>query len=291
VRSLDLVAHLERRYQRFYINVDREAFDRWLVSLVPSRIETGYGWRLTALDRDDEGSFLRFTTAEGGDAGVRARLVVGADGAASLVRRLAYADNPAPERYSAIQAEYETSSPDASYGAIFDATLTDFYGWTIPKGDSLLIGGAFPAGPGVSAKFDTMVNRLRSSGMRFGTRLALSSAMISRPTSLLHLCPGATGVHLVGEAAGFISPSSAEGISYALKSASALASALQPGLAGAEARYRAAAWPLAVNVGMKALKASAIYGQTTRRMIMRSGLGAIADHPQVGGVPQTRLAR
>jgi flavin-dependent dehydrogenase len=127
--------------------------------------------------------------------------------------------------------------------------------------------------------------------MRFGTRLALSSAMISRPTNLLHLCPGAGGVHLVGEAAGFISPSSAEGISYALKSAAALAGALEPGLEGADARYRAAAWPLALNVGIKTLKASAIYGRTTRRLIMRSGLGAIADRPQVGGVPVTRLAR
>ena len=184
VRTLDLDADLERLYQRFYVNVDREAFDRWLVSLVPGRIETGYGWRLTHLERDAEGSFLRFSTAEGGQAGVRSRLVVGTDGASSLVRRLAFAESPAPERYSAIQAEYETSSADASYGAIFDATLTDFYGWTIPKRESLLIGAAFPAGPGVSAAFETFVERLRTSGMRFGTRLAQSSAMISRPTSL-----------------------------------------------------------------------------------------------------------
>ena len=141
---------------------------------------------------------------------------MGADGASSLVRP-AFADTPMPQRYSAIQAEYETSSGDASYGAIFDATLTDFYGWTIPKGDALLIGAAFPAGPGVAARYDTFVERLRGHGMRFGTRLSLTSAMIARPTSLLHLCPGAGGILLAGEAAGFISPSSAEGISYALK--------------------------------------------------------------------------
>jgi geranylgeranyl reductase len=291
VRTLDLDADLERLYQRFYVNVDREAFDRWLVSLVPGRVETGYGWRLTAMERDSEGSFLRFSTAEGGDAGVRARLVVGADGASSLVRRLAFADNPAPEKYSAIQAEYETSAADSSYGAIFASTLTDFYGWTIPKGDSLLIGAAFPAGPGVSAGFETLLERLRASGMRFGTRLALSSAMISRPTSLLHLCPGAGGILLAGEAAGFISPSSAEGISYALKSAAALARALEPGLKGVDARYRSAAWPLALDVGIKALKSSAIYATTSRRLIMRSGLGAIPDSQHAGGVPATRFAR
>jgi flavin-dependent dehydrogenase len=291
VRTLDLAADLERLYQRFYVNVDREAFDRWLVSLVGSRVETGFGWRLTDLQRDIEGSFLRFSTAEGGTAGARARLVVGADGASSLVRRSAFAENLAPERYSAIQARYETSSEDSSYGAIFDATLTDFYGWTIPKAGSLLIGAAFPAGAGVSASFALLVERLRSSGMRFGMELGRSSAMISRPTSLMQLCPGAEAVMLVGEAAGFISPSSAEGISYALKSAAALASALEPGLRGAEARYRTAAWPIALDVGMKALKSSAIYGATTRRLIMRSGLGAIAVPHPLAGAPAARFAR
>ncbi len=291
VRTLDLAADLERLYQRFYVNVDRESFDRWLASLVPDCVETGYGWRLTDLQRDFEGCFLRFTTAQGGDAGVRAHLVVGADGASSLVRRLAFPDTPAPDRYSAIQAEYESSSSDASYGAVFDARLTDFYGWTIPKGDSLLVGAAFPAGEGLMSGFDTMVQRLRSNGMRFGSRTGLSSAMISRPTSLEHLCPGSRGVLLVGEAAGFVSPSSAEGISYALRSAAALARAVEPGLQGADARYRAAAWPLALDVGFKALKSSAIYGPTTRRLIMRSGLGAIPERRCPSGVPAARLAR
>jgi flavin-dependent dehydrogenase len=291
VRTVDLDAQLERLYQRFYVNVDREAFDRWLVSLVPERVETGFGWRLTHLERDPEGSFLRFSTSQGGQAGVRARLVVGADGAASLVRRASFPENPAPRRYSAIQAEYEASSSDASYGAIFDATLTDFYGWTIPKGDSLLVGAAFPAEKGVPARFEAFVERLQASGTGFGRRIGVSSAMISRPTNLLQLCPGADGVVLIGEAAGFISPSSAEGISYALKSGAALAGALEPGLVGAEARYRSAVWPLALNVGAKALKSSAIYAAASRRLIMRSGLGAIAAPRPVPSLPATRFAR
>ena len=82
-----------------------------------------------------------------------------------------------------------------------------------------------------------------------------------------------------GEAAGFISPSSAEGISYALRSAAHLAGALEPGLEGAGARYASAALPLAIRVGLKAVKASAIYGVSVRRAVMRSGLGALPDRP------------
>lgn len=291
VRTLDLDEGIERLYQRFYVNVDREEFDRWLVSLVPDRVDAGFGWRLTDLQPDPEGSFLRFTTAEGGQAGIRARLVIGADGASSLVRRLAYADTPVPRRYASLQAEYEPLSGDASYGAIFDKTLTDFYGWTIPKGDSLLVGAAFPAGPGVSARFETFVDRLRSSGTRLGKRTRLSSAMIVRPTNPLHLCPGGGGVLLVGEAAGFISPSSAEGISYALRSAAMLARALEPDLGGADVRYRLSALPLAFDVALKAAKSSAIYGATTRRLIMRSGLGAMTTRESLSAVPAARFAR
>lgn len=36
VRTIDNDNSIERYYQRHYINVDREAFDKWLISLIPS---------------------------------------------------------------------------------------------------------------------------------------------------------------------------------------------------------------------------------------------------------------
>ena len=206
---------------------------------------------------------------------MRARLVVGADGAGSTVRRLAYPHEPAPERYSAVQAVYDAGASDPFYGAIFDESLTDFYGWTIPKGGTIAVGAAFPAGGGVPERFDALVAKLRESGFRFGRELSRSSAQISRPTRPGHLFVGRGRVLLTGEAAGFISPSSAEGISYALRSGAELAGALEGGLEGATSRYVSAAWPLALNVAMKAVKGSAIYGAGMRRLIMRSGIGAL----------------
>lgn len=50
--------------------------------------------------------------------------------------------------------------------------------------------------------------------------------MVLRPRSFFDFCPGKGGAFLIGEAAGFISPSSLEGISYAMESADMLSRAL-----------------------------------------------------------------
>ena len=287
VRTVDLAARLERLYQRFYVNVDREAFDRWLVSLIPDSVERCWGWSLSAIEEDPEAPTLHFRTAEDGRACVRARLVVGADGASSTLRRLVYPMEPAPARYSAIQATFDLSASEPFYGAIFDERLTDFYGWTIPKAGTMVVGGAFPVGPGTMARFDELVARLREVGFRFGREANRTAAAISRPTRPGQLLAGRGRVLLVGEAAGFISPSSAEGISYALRSGSDLAGALRGGIEAPAERYIAAARPLALRVGMKAAKSGAIYGPATRRFIMRSGLGAIPQ--RAGSAPDVDL--
>jgi geranylgeranyl diphosphate/geranylgeranyl-bacteriochlorophyllide a reductase len=289
VRTVDLAAGIERLYQRFYVNVDREAFDRWLVSLVPDRVERCFGWSLKALEADAEAPTLRFTTAEGGQASVRAQLVIGADGAGSAVRRFAYGAEPWPQRYSAIQAVFDVAHGDPFYGAVFDETLTDFYGWTIPKGATLHVGAAFPAGAGAQPRFDTFVARLRDAGFRFGRELSRTAAPIARPMRPDHLFAGVGRTLLVGEAAGFISPSSAEGISYALRSAAYLADAIEPGIEGAGRRYASGALPLAINVGVKAAKGSAIYGAAMRRLVMRSGLGALPTGRSAAPVPRLTI--
>ena len=80
---------------------------------------------------------------------------------------------------------------------------------------------------------------------------------------------------LIGEAAGFVSPSSADGISYALASAAMLAGALAAGPAGAMKRYRRAAGRLKRNIAAKLLKSRLIYTPAVRRALMVSGLHAL----------------
>ncbi len=281
VRTVDVTARLERLYQRFYINVDREAFDRWLVSLVPSRVERAFGWTARSIEVGDERSLVTFRTGEGGTASVMSRLVVGADGARSLIRRAVSGGAGLPPRYVAVQAVHSGTGSDPYYGAVFDDTLTDFYGWTIPKRDVTLVGAAFPVGADPAVRFERFVEGVRASGFAFGAELGRDSAMILRPTTLGHLVlgSGSGSVALIGEAAGFISPSSAEGISYALRSGRVLARALEPGLAGGVERYRREALPLQLDVVGRMVKSSAIYGPATRRVVMRTGFASIREQP------------
>jgi len=275
VRTLDLALGLERTYQRFYVNVDRELFDRWLVSLLPASVDTAFGYRVSGLEVGPEDSLLRLVTERGGRAGVAARLVVGADGALSIVRRLAYGDWPQPARYAAVQAAFGSAGGDPFYGAVFDRSLTDFYGWTIPKGGVTLVGLAVLPGAGTRATFKAFVSRVRDAGFYVGPELSRESTMVVRPRSSRELLCGSGGVALVGEAAGFVSPSSAEGISYALRSARLLAGALEPGVQGSTERYRASALPLRADIAARIAKSQAIYSTPTRRLLMRSGIGAI----------------
>ncbi|HZX45839.1 MAG TPA: NAD(P)-binding protein [Clostridia bacterium] len=43
VRTIDIQNNIERYYQRHYINIDRERFDRWLVSLIPPAVDIRCG--------------------------------------------------------------------------------------------------------------------------------------------------------------------------------------------------------------------------------------------------------
>jgi len=281
VRTLDMGSQQERLYQRFYTNVDREAFDRWLLSLVGPGVDIAAGWRCVGCEDGPDGASVRFETSAGGKASIRARMVVGADGAASLVRRVAVPAWRQPPRYTAIQARFRLADDEPYYGAVFDESLTDFYGWTIPKGDSLVVGAAFPHGHGATARFGEFVAGLRRAGFRMGPEEGRSSAAINRPSAPAHVSLGHQRLTLVGEAAGLISPSSAEGISFALRSAAALAGALEDGLDGASGRYRTAAFPLTAEVCIKLAKSSVIYGPALRRLALASGIGAVRDRAHV----------
>jgi geranylgeranyl reductase len=273
VRTVDAASGLERHYPRSYLNVERGRFDAWLLSLAGGA-EVRMGCLLRAL-RPGPGGVTVELDAPGRIETVRTRLVVGADGAVSRVRRLAYPDRREPPFYVAVQEWWEARHADGAFTAVFDPALTDFYAWAIPKDGRLVVGAALPPGPAARDRFDALRLTLARHGVAPGRVVRREGTLIRRPARASELVTGTGAVALAGEAAGFISPSSAEGISYALRSAAALARALEPGLEGWDRRYRAGTAGLRRSVLLKRLKSPFLYHPLLRRAVMASGIGRV----------------
>ncbi|HPZ23000.1 MAG TPA: FAD-binding protein [Bacillota bacterium] len=273
VRAIDLATGQERFYPRNYLNVKREAFDRWLISLLSPQVERR--WRAQFLDfrivaAGVEVSFLW----QGKRHKATGRLLVGADGAQSRVRRK-LAGIPSSGLYVAVQQSYAASRALPYYTAVFDPAVTDFYGWMIPKDDMLLVGAAIPAGPDVLSRFERLAQKLQDCGFAFSDSGPRQGTLLLRPRSRGTLYRGTEQVILIGEAAGWISPSSAEGISYAFRSALALCRALEQGFEGALGRYRRFSKGLGLDILGKRAKSPAMYWPFLRRLAMGSGLLSI----------------
>ncbi len=114
--------------------------------------------------------------------------------------------------------------------------------------------------------------KLRDYGFAWGKTEWREGTFLLRPQATRQIATGTKGVVLLGEAAGWISPSSAEGLSYALRSAQLLAEVLQTGPENLDRRYRAATIGLRRNLSLKRLKSRIVFQPALRRSIMKLGL-------------------
>ncbi|UWG98439.1 FAD-binding protein [Dehalobacter sp. DCM] len=280
VRTIDLTNHLERLYQRFYFNMDREKIDRWLVSILPAEVDKKFN-AIFKNYTDIRGGYEIHYRANGQERSVKTRVIVGADGAFSRIRRTighdtaTSADVSIPEKYIAIQECYESKDQMPYFTAIFDEEITDFYAWIIPKGAHIFVGAALRQGNKPREKYAILKSKLNRQGFHFDHPLKKEGAYINRPRKASQLWVGKDDIALVGEAAGAISPSSAEGISYALKSSLYLARSLEEGIDGFLGRYNQRMRDIRLNLSMKNLKSPAMYNRFLRQLAMKSGLQSI----------------
>jgi len=72
--------------------------------------------------------------------------------------------------------------------------------------------------------------KLKDYGFELNKSVRKNGTYLLRPQASNQIYTGSGRVGLIGEAAGFISPSSAEGLSYAFKSALALSRAISQGI-------------------------------------------------------------
>jgi len=274
VRTIDLTHKLERLYQRFYFNMDREKFDRWLVSILPPGVDKKFNSFFRSFAEIPGGYEIRYIY-NGQELSAKTKVIVGADGALSKLRNSIGKDIDTPEKYISIQEWFECPSHIPYFTAIFDEEISDFYSWIIPKEKHILLGAALRPRENAREKFDILKIKLTQLGFNFDNKIKTEGAYIYRPKKVSQFHAGRDAIALVGEAAGAISPSSAEGISYALKSSLHLAQSLEEGIDGFLDRYRQKVRAIKLNLFIKNLKAPAMYNPLLRKLAMKSGLQSI----------------
>jgi len=199
--------------------VDREQFDEWLRARAAKH---GADWRrgnFESISRDADGLSVIEYTPKGSEevVRVRARCVIGADGARSKVAKQALPDQPVPKcvyAYHEIVAAPQDSDWDGKRcDVIYEGKYSpDFYSWVFPHGSTASIGTG-SANKGFSLRGS--IGTLRASmGMDGWHTIRREGAPI--PLKPLKRWDNGRDVVLAGDAAGVVAPASGEGIYYAM---------------------------------------------------------------------------
>jgi len=215
--------------------VDRDTFDEWLRERARGAGAVRVRAELRAIERAPDGDYRLECRAQGATFKLRARTVIGADGAASLVARQCMPQAAAKARY--VAAYHEIVAAPASIAAdrcevhYCGELSPDFYGWVFPHGGVVSV-GVGSARRGFSLRHATQ--RLRqATGLDGARTVRREGAPI--PMKPLPRWDDGHGVVLAGDAAGVVAPASGEGIYYAMYGGQLAAEAVEQRLASGEA--------------------------------------------------------
>ncbi|MGZ8376086.1 MAG: geranylgeranyl diphosphate reductase [Gemmatirosa sp.] len=228
--------------------VDRETFDEWLRERAASAGAERRAGIFRRIERapgaDPVVCFTDGRSRAGAEARVRARLVIGADGALSGVARQ---EVPGADAARHVFAYHEVIETSPSWTDAYDPTRCDvyyqgalspdFYAWVFPHGATASVGtGSLQQGFGLR----DAVRRLReASGLADAATVRREGAPI--PLAPLRRWENGHDVVLAGDAAGVVAPASGEGIFYAMTGGRLAARSAVEALAASDARGRARA--------------------------------------------------
>lgn len=227
--------------------VDRDVFDEWLRCRAADAGATRRKGTFEDFTRDRDGTAVISYRVRGADGvetveHVRARSVVGADGAVSAVARIAV---PEAGKSTFVFAYHEIiSAPDGASAAgehfdgqrcdvFYNGKLSpDFYSWIFPHGKTISVGTG-TAHKGFSMK--DAVAELRAVTQLAGLKtIRREGAPI--PLKPLRKWDNGRDVVLAGDAAGVVAPASGEGIYYAMFGGRLAAQAVEQFLETGDAR-------------------------------------------------------
>lgn len=194
-------------------------------------------------------------------------------------------------KYVAIQQWFAEKHPVPFYSCIFDNAITDCYSWSISKDGYFIFGGAYPMKDG-QTRFTTLKEKMSAFQFQFGKAVKSEKCTVLFPSRWQDFVCGKDNAFLIGEAAGFISASSLEGISYALDSAEILRSVLLKQPEKLNTAYWRATRKLRLKLFGKIVKSRCLTAPALRKWIMRSGVAHIPqlkDYPTRFTSPTSRM--
>jgi geranylgeranyl reductase len=204
--------------------VDRDVFDEWLRARAATAGAERHVGTFTSFSRGADGipvvSYTDGRSRTGETRTVRARMVIGADGALSPVARQCI---PNAHKAKHVFAYHEiVKSPAADHTANFGAARCDvyyqaplspdFYAWVFPHGATTSIGtGTLQKGFGLK---EAVAKLRKDTGLDQVETIRKEGAPI--PIKPLPQWDNGRDVVLAGDAAGVVAPASGEGIFYAM---------------------------------------------------------------------------
>lgn len=237
--------HVEMPIKGGYVGmVDREQFDEWLRERAAAAGAERLAGTFERLSRDPDGTAVVEYRPKGAPPNaaigrVRARAVIGADGANSAVARQCV---PGADRMRFVFAYHEIVRAPAATTDRYDAarcdvyyrgTLSpDFYGWVFPHGATASVGTG-SARKGFALR--GAVAELRGAA-GLGTAQTIRREGAPIPMQPLRRWDNGRDLLLAGDAAGVVAPASGEGIYYAMVGGQLAAEAVDALCATGDAR-------------------------------------------------------
>lgn len=275
VKTICLDSNITRNYRRMYVNLDRHKFDMWMIDNIPKNIEVKLD--SCVVDIKMQGDIYILTYRKGNEKHtVAAKNIVGADGAASQVRKMIYPKKKL-RSYTAVQQWFCEHNPKPFYSCIFDSKNTDCCSWSISKDGYFIFGGAYPI-KNAREHFEDQKKKLEKYGFVFGEPIKSEACLVLRPRSARDILSGKDHAYLIGEAAGLISPSSLEGVSYATESGYRLACAMNQDRYDPQKLYDRSLAKLRLKICEKLFKCPFMYDPLLRKMVMKSGITSIEPY-------------
>jgi geranylgeranyl reductase len=229
--------------------VDRDVFDEWLRDRAAGAGAERRTGLFERIDRDPDGvARVRYRPAGARDAsalqGVRARTVIGADGARSQVARQTL---KGADKVPCVFAYHEIIRSPAQGKAGFDRNRCDvfyqghlspdFYAWIFPHGDTASIGvGSARKGFSLRGAIKTLRSQV---ALKDCETVRAEGAPI--PLKPLARWDNGRDVVVAGDAAGVVAPASGEGIYYAMVAGRLAAEAVEACLRTGQAKALATA--------------------------------------------------